>query len=176
MTLDDLRACGLGRGARVDGDGRLGCAVGAPGVDVAAEPLGEAVAVRAVPDGARAEAGLWCFEALDGQVGEGVALGQGQGPRFDDRGAQPAGDRGRLGGDAANSRVGGSGADPDRVQGLHGADHGARVEARLRPVEYPVQLAGPPAGPRSQPVWGPSPPPVESGPLGRGRTRRQRPE
>lgn len=48
---DDLSACGLGRGARgVDSDTRLGRAVGAPGVDVAAETFGEAGAVRAVPD------------------------------------------------------------------------------------------------------------------------------
>lgn len=32
---DDLQACGLGRGVRVDGDTRLGRAVGAPGTDVA---------------------------------------------------------------------------------------------------------------------------------------------
>src|SRR5580692_668832 len=61
FSLDDLRACGLGRGVRVDGDARFGGSVGAPGVDVAAEPLGEAGAVRAVADGARAEAGLRCF-------------------------------------------------------------------------------------------------------------------
>src|SRR5207253_10114592 len=73
FSPDDLRACGLGRRVRVDGDARLGGAVGAPGVDMAAEPPGEAGAVRAVPDGARAEAGLWCFEALDGQVGDGAA-------------------------------------------------------------------------------------------------------
>lgn len=91
FSPNDLRACGLGRGVRVDGDAWLGGSVGAPGVDVAAEPLGEAGAVRAGPNNASAESGLWYFEALDGQVGEGVALGQGQGqgPRLDDRGAQP---------------------------------------------------------------------------------------
>jgi hypothetical protein len=97
LSGDDLSACDAGRGVRVDSDARLSRAVGAPGVDVAAEPLGEAGAVRAMPDGTRAEARLWCLEALDGQVGDGVALGQGQGARFDDRGAQPAGDSGRLG-------------------------------------------------------------------------------
>jgi hypothetical protein len=31
-----------------------------------------------VPDGVQAEAGLWCLEALDGEVGDGVAFGRGQ--------------------------------------------------------------------------------------------------
>lgn len=60
-----------------------------------AEPLGEAVTARAVPDGAEADAVFWCLEALGGEVGDEVAFGQGQGARPDDRGAQPAGDGGR---------------------------------------------------------------------------------
>ncbi len=57
---------------------------------MAAESLGKAGTVRAVPDGTHAEARLWYLKALDGEVGDGVAFGQGQGARFDDRGAQPA--------------------------------------------------------------------------------------
>lgn len=77
LSGDDLRASGAGRRARVDGNARLGRAVGAPGFNVAAESFGEAGAVRAVPDGTHAEARLWCLEALGGEVGDGVALGQG---------------------------------------------------------------------------------------------------
>src|ERR1700722_12474516 len=107
---DDLGACGLGRGVRVDGDARFGRAVGAPGVDVVAESFGEARAVGAVSDGTEAGAVFWCLEVLGGEVGDGVAFGQGYGARFDDRGAQSAGDSGRLGGDAADGRVRGGGA------------------------------------------------------------------
>ena len=75
FSCDDQGACGLGGAVWVDGDARLGCAVGAPGVDVVAESFGEARSVRAVPGGAHAELRLWCLEALGGEVGDGVAFG-----------------------------------------------------------------------------------------------------
>src|SRR5258708_4581577 len=67
FSRDDLHACGLGCGIRVDRYTRLGRAVGAPGADVAAGPFGEAGAVRAVSDGAEAGAAFWCFEVLGGE-------------------------------------------------------------------------------------------------------------
>ena len=57
----------------------LACAVGTPGVDMAAESFGEAGTVRTVPDGTRAEAGLRRREALNGQVSDGAAFGQQRG-------------------------------------------------------------------------------------------------
>ncbi len=143
FSRDDLGACGAGHGTRgVGRDTRLGRAVGAPGVDVVAESFGEAGAVRAVSDGAEAGAAFWCFEALGGEVGDGVALRQGHGARSDDRGAQPAGDGGRLGGDPADGRVRGGGAQPDGVQGFRRSHRHVGVGARFRLVKDAGQLAG----------------------------------
>jgi hypothetical protein len=67
---------------------------------------------------------------------------KGQGARPDDRGAQPAADGGRLGGDTADGRVRGGGAQPDRVERFLRPDRDAGVEARFRPVEDAGQQAG----------------------------------
>ena len=80
FSHDDLSARRLGRGIWVDSDVRLGRPVGAPGADMMAESFGESGAVGAVSDGAEAGAVFWCLEVLGGEVGDGVAFGQGHGP------------------------------------------------------------------------------------------------
>ena len=92
------------------GDGGWCGSVGAPGAELVVEACGEVVAGAAVADGTEfhpAGGGVVVGEAAVGEVGEGVAFGDGGAACGDGRGAEAGCDRGGPGGDAAGARFGG---------------------------------------------------------------------